>query len=52
MNLIDFTREFPDEETCERKLKEYQVREGVVCRKCGCVHHYWKNDKKCFECKQ
>lgn len=52
MNLIDFTKEFPNEESCERKLKEYRVREGAVCPKCGCVHHYWKKDKKCFECKQ
>lgn len=52
MNLIDFTKEFPNEKACERKLKEYRVREGVVCPKCGCLHHYWKNDKKCFECKQ
>lgn len=48
MNLIDFTKEFPSEEACE----EYRVREGVVCPKCKSVHHYWKSDKKSFECKQ
>jgi len=24
MRLIDFMREFPDEQSCERKLKEYR----------------------------
>ena len=51
MHLIDFTKDFPCEEACERKSKEYRVREGVVCPKCGCAHHYRKSDKKCFECK-
>lgn len=51
MKLIEFTKAFPDEEACESKLKEYRLRQGVVCPKCGSVHHYWKADKKCFECK-
>ena len=51
MKLIDFMQEFPNEESCENKLREYREKQGVVCPKCGCTEHYWKNDKKCFECK-
>ncbi len=45
-------REFPDEQSCESKLREYRETQGVVCPNCGCKEHYWKGDKKCFECKR
>ena len=51
MRLIDFMREFPDEQSCERKLKEYREAQGIICPHCGCTEYYWKGDKKCFECK-
>lgn len=51
MKLIDFMQEFPNEESCENKLREYREKQGVVCPKCGCTEHYGKKDKKCFECK-
>lgn len=37
MRLIDFMREFPDEQRCERKLKEYCGAQGIVCPHCGCT---------------
>lgn len=51
MNLIEFVKNFPDEESCKRKWCEIRERQGVVCPKCGCREHYWKNDKQSFECK-
>ena len=50
--MFDFMREFPDEQSCERKLKEYCEAQGIVCPHCGCKEYYWNGDKKCFECKQ
>jgi rRNA maturation endonuclease Nob1 len=35
MTLIDFLREFSDEERCKRKFKEFREQAGVVCPKCG-----------------
>lgn len=52
MNLIDFISEFPDEESCKEKFKEYREHVGVVCSKCGGKSHYWKKDKEQFECKE
>jgi len=52
MKLIDFMQVFPDEESCERKLREYRETQGVVCPHCGGREHYWKDDKKSFECKR
>ena len=51
MKLIDFISNFPDEESCKTKLREYRERQGVVCPRCGSILHYWKRDKECFECK-
>jgi len=34
------------------KLREYREAQGVVCPHCGGKEHYWKGDKKCFECKR
>ena len=35
MNLIKFTEQFPDEESCKAKIKEVRDHSGVVCAKCG-----------------
>ena len=51
MTLIDFIKEFPDEESCRLKFKQYRDRIGVVCPKCGGASHYWKSDKESYECK-
>lgn len=51
MNLLNFASEYPDEESCKRKWKEYRDKYGVVCPKCGSTQHYWKSDKECYECK-
>lgn len=52
MNLIDFIAQYPDEESCKRKFKEYRDEVGVVCVKCESTEHYWKTDKEQYECKK
>lgn len=52
MNLLNFVSNFPDEESCKAKWKEYREDLGVVCPKCNSTEHYWKSDKECFECKK
>jgi len=52
MTLIDFVKEFPAEESCRLKFKEYREHVGVVCPKCDSRDHYWKRDKECYECKK
>jgi transposase-like protein len=51
MTLIDFISQFPDEESCKQKFKEYREQVGVVCPCCGGTEHYWKKDKEQYECK-
>jgi hypothetical protein len=52
MNLLNFVSQFPDENSCKAKWKEYRDNQGVVCPKCGCKEHYWKSDKEKYECKK
>lgn len=50
MRLYDFNTYFPDEEACREKFRELRSRQGIVCPKCGCTHHYWKASKEQFQC--
>ncbi len=51
MKLSEFYKRLPDEATCKKILKILREKEGIICKKCGGVKHYWKKDKICFECK-
>jgi hypothetical protein len=52
MNLLNFIKEFPDEESCKLKFKEIRDKQGIVCPHCGGKDHYWKSDKWQYECKK
>jgi len=52
MNLLNFTHQFPDEESCKLKWKEYRDKQGVICPHCDSREHYWKKDKENYECKR
>jgi len=52
MKLSEFYKYFPDESTCCQILRCIREKEGVICKKCGSVEYYWKEDKKSFECKE
>ena len=41
MNLIGFTRQFPDEARCIKYFCEEKERRGIVYPKVGTTHHYW-----------
>lgn len=51
MSLINFIEQFPDEESCKQKFKEYRDQVGVTCAKCRGREHYWKKDKEQYQCK-
>ena len=52
MRILDFYKEYPDENSCRLKFKAVRDKEGVICKKCGCAEHYWKKDKWSYECKK
>lgn len=48
----EYYKIFSEEEVCVRILKGIREQQGVICGKCENETHYWKNDKKKFECKE
>jgi len=51
MRILDFYREFPDEQSCRAHFRAYREKVGVTCRKCGGTEHYWKLKREQWECK-
>lgn len=52
MKLIEFIEQFPDEQSCREAFREYRLKVGVKCRKCGNTGHYWMKTVEQFQCKQ
>lgn len=50
MNLFEFNKRFPDEESCAVYLKEKREQEGIVCSNCGGKKHYWLENMKLWKC--
>jgi transposase-like protein len=52
MNLIEFIRQFPNEQTCRDHFRDFRMSKGVTCKKCEHKEHYWLSGKEQFQCKQ
>lgn len=52
MKLIEFTKHFPDEQSCREAFKSYRLKEGITCNRCGNTSHYWKKNREQWECKK
>lgn len=50
MKLFEFAENFLDEEKCKFYFRDLRIKEGVVCKKCGCKKHYWLKSKSQFQC--
>ena len=42
---------YRNEELAVEAFKEYRLKKGVICKKCGSSHHYWLSPKRQFQCK-
>lgn len=51
MRIIEFSKLFPDEDSCKAHFKSVRDKQGVVCIKCGCKKQYWLNSKFMYQCK-
>ena len=52
MDLIEFTKKFPDEESCKTHFKALRDAQAKKCPHCQGTAFYWKNDKEVYECKE
>lgn len=50
MTLIDYLKTFSNEQICKEYYRDTRMKEGVVCKKCGCKHHYWLKGIWQFQC--
>lgn len=51
MNLLEFIKKFPDENSCKSHFLESRKQQGLVCKKCLHTEHYWLKGKEQFQCK-
>jgi hypothetical protein len=51
MNFKDFIKHYTDEESCIGLFKEYRLKQGITCKKCGSTEHYWNKAHTAFDCK-
>ncbi|WP_309607898.1 IS1595 family transposase [Flavobacterium sp.] len=50
MTILKFAEHFPDEESCKLYYKKVREKQGITCKKCQCVKHYWLKDKWQWQC--
>jgi len=52
MNLIGFIDKFPDEKACRAHFREQREKQGLKCRQCGHLNHYWISTEERWQCKK
>jgi len=49
--IIDFNKDFPDDNACLEWLKNYLYPDGIVCKQCGIVTtHHKVSKRQCYAC--
>lgn len=51
MNTDKFFSKYSTESACKLYFKSLRESNGIVCRKCGGVHHYWIESSSRWQCK-
>lgn len=51
MTLFEIATKYPNEKTCKKIWKQHRDREGVACRSCNGMEHYWRRGKEEYQCK-
>lgn len=52
MNLDEFSKKYPDENSCIEAVREKRLSMGLKCKKCGHTEHYFRKGDLKFECKK
>lgn len=51
MNIFSFGVHFTDEKSCRLHFKEQRDKQGVICKRCQGIDHYWLINKWSYQCK-
>ena len=52
MKLLEFHKNFPDEESCRLHWKQNREEQGIVCKHCKGKEHKWNEKHKYWICKK
>ncbi len=50
MTIFEFSQKFPDEESCRIDLRNLREQQGIICKKCQCIKHYWQSGRCQWQC--
>lgn len=51
MNILNFIDSYPDENSCKTDFMKKRMKEGVICKRCSGIDHYWLKNKWQWQCK-
>jgi len=51
MKIQDFFKKFPDESSCKTHFKAERDKQGVICKRCSGLKHYWISTRDQYQCK-
>jgi transposase-like protein len=51
MKFIEFTKRFGDEAACKEYFKEFRLKQGLKCSKCGANNFHWLEDYDRWQCR-
>jgi hypothetical protein len=52
MKIQDFFKKFPDEASCKAHFKAERDEQGVICKRCEGIEHYWISTRDQYQCKK
>lgn len=52
MKIQDFFKKFPDEVSCKTHFKAERDKQGVICKRCSGMEHYWISTRDQYQCKK
>ena len=52
MNLREFFKKYPDEQSCIEGFKNKRLSIGIICKKCKHDAHYFRKTDYKFQCKK
>jgi transposase-like protein len=52
MNILSFNNRFPDEQSCRDYLKQKREDQGLICKRCGSMKHYWFESRELWKCSE
>ena len=52
MSILEFTKQFPTNESCKIHFKSEREKQGIICKKCNSTEHYWLKSKWQWQCKE